>query len=78
MTHREKREVAIAKAEQQILGFAHRHEGFSFRDLSESMGLKKKEWETIKEECPHYKEKKWLVEEIDEYFEEKDIEKTQG
>ncbi len=42
MTHREKREVAIAMAEQQLLGFAHCHEGFSFRDLLESMNLKKK------------------------------------
>ncbi len=58
----------IEKAEQQLLGFRHCHAGFSFQDLLESMNLERKEWEEILEEYPHYKEDKWMIEEIEEYF----------
>ena len=35
-------------AEQQLLGFYHAKQGFSLRDLVESMGLEKSEWKEMK------------------------------
>ncbi len=67
----ERKELDLIKAEQQILGFNHRNQGFSLEDLLDDMGLEKKEWESILEKYPHYKEK-GIYEEIQNYFNNKE------
>lgn len=58
-------------AEAQILGFYHRDEGGSMRDLVSSMGLKRDEWEVIwKETSCHSYLPEELQKDIEEYLEE--------
>ena len=56
-------------AEHQLTGFKHAKEGYSLRDLISSMGLTKREWDTLqnKEKVDYLN--KDDKEEIDEYFE---------
>ena len=44
----QKDEMAIEKAEQQLLGFKHGKQGYDLTSLIESMGLTLKEWEVMK------------------------------
>ncbi|MDY0362660.1 MAG: integron integrase [Desulforegulaceae bacterium] len=55
-------------AEMQLLGFAHASNGYSIKDLVESMGLAQEEWEQIKNKT-YLNEKD--IEEIDYYFEKR-------
>lgn len=57
--------IELIKAEQQFLGFAHAKDGYSARDLAESMGLKKDEWEALK---PMLNLKDSDIEDIDNFL----------
>lgn len=46
------KEHELDKAEQQLLGFINGKREYSLRELIESMGLTKKEWQSIKNERP--------------------------
>ena len=56
-------------AEQQMLGFHHAKQGFSFEELVISMGLEKREWRNLKSRGMISYLDSALVIEIDEHFE---------
>jgi len=61
-------------AEAQILGFHHCYQGYPIRNLLSSMGLTRKEWETIKKEMgvESYLPQE-LGDEIEDYLNEENI-----
>lgn len=59
--------IELIKAEHQLTGFAHASSGFDLISLIESMGLRREEWDQLRDE--NYITKK-MREEIDQYFAE--------
>lgn len=66
--HKAQAAPELELAEMQLLGFAHASNGYSIKDLIESMGLAQSEWEQIKNKT-YLNEKD--IEEIDYYFEKR-------
>lgn len=42
----------IKMAEMQLIGFGHGSTGYSITALADSMGLKKSEWEKLRDKVP--------------------------
>lgn len=57
-------------AEQQLVGYFHAKQGYSLRDLIESMGLGKEEWQKLKSKYPLDYIEKDDIDEIDEIVDE--------
>lgn len=64
----------LEKAEQQLTGFSHAIQGFSLVELVESMGLRLEEWQKIRKDASYLTAD--MVEEIDEYFEKQEGNKS--